>query len=206
MKKYLFIIITVLAVFYGCRSSKLITTNNIFVFKPVGLKTNSTLETVHIFLRIDTVQKESIKGIQFSIKLENNSDSAIAIKNPLDFTYIQLIDESGVNIVINQPSRYKIHSNGIEDFSYKAFNIDHVLIDSKSSNIMLSNEKVITIPSKGTYEIFLNILNVMKNKSSNQIGIIAKGKYSFSIMVNLVNGKEPTTLDVKAINIKYGQL
>lgn len=161
------------------------------------------------FLIIDTAQKQSQNGIHFSIKLVNDSTGNLVVNNPLDFLHISLWNDSKINIIPEQPSRYKIDRKDSFGFSYTAFNIEKVVINNSSSNINLNSEKYIHIPSKGEYEIYLSVRDALKTNGNEKPLItnekipIDKGNYQLLISLGIAMNKKLENLTLNLIPINY---
>jgi len=113
------------------------------------------------------VQKESEKGLQFSIKIQNDSTSDIIIKNPVDFIGISLSNSAGREAFIQQISRFVVHTTAPHKFG--SFVIERIMSKGKEvKSIDMANTDSITIPAKDAFEIFFNI-NKVNNANPNVV-------------------------------------
>jgi hypothetical protein len=147
----------------SAQSQKEITLNK-EVRNPSKIREINDLRAV---LKIDTVQKESEKGLQFSIKIQNDSTSDIIIKNPVDFIGISLSNSAGREAFIQQISRFVVHTTAPHKFG--SFVIERIMSKGKEvKSIDMANTDSITIPAKDAFEIFFNI-NKVNNANPNVV-------------------------------------
>ena len=176
------------------------------------ISTNKQLDSVKLYLVIDTVQKKSKNGLVFKLRFINNTHSDIKIYNPLDFSHLTLNDSSGTNIAISRVSKYKINTNGSnEPFAYEAFNVTDVFIKNVRKSVSLPNEKQIILPKNGKYEIGLSITDCVRKNKENGHKIINKidlGNYKIIYNITYINDeRQPgVTLQIDPTTIHYGNV
>lgn len=146
--------------------------------------------SIDVFLKMDSIQKNSAGSIKFMIKLVNKSNEDITIKNPLDFLQVMLIDGQGNNIAIPQLQRIKINTKG-EEPPYRSFAIESIVSSARSiSNDSLLKKEII-ISNNSDYKISLKIESVLAKQSAGlpsneKRSKIAKGEYSFGLTFSLI--------------------
>ena len=200
----LIIVLLPLQLLICCRHQKPVAT----AFKPlpVGTGENNAGNGVQVFFKADSAQKKSGKGLQFSVKLQNDSSTSVVIRNPLDFISPSLLNEAGKDILYPYVSRILINSKG--PYSPKSFDVDRIKVNDKSADIKLRQEKQITIAGNGSIEIYMSIKQVLKPGAEkpfteDQRIPIPAGTYQLLMAMAMLEGEAKSLLRIPPVYIRY---
>jgi hypothetical protein len=168
---------------------------------------NNIKNNLGLFLKLDSNQIKTEKGIRFSVRLKNKTGNSLQIKNILDFITVNLLNEKKEDICIKSISRIytdsKLYKN--EAFEFEAVNINGEFVNSTTDS--LTQKGFITIPSYGNYEIFLKITKIQKisspKKSSQEKVAINLGLYLFSCSFGIIINNELSTFSTLPKNVHY---
>lgn len=172
-------------------------------------KSDTSNEKVQVFLIIDSVQKSSEKGLEFSIKFNNATENIISIRNPVDHLFLTLINKSGKNVLFPYVSRVRNQSLSRGSVENNSFDIKAVMYNGKEENIKILEPEKLTISSKGNLEIFFSITKILKTNAKAPYTIeqamkIPKGLYKLTISTAIADGIENTILSLTSGWINYG--
>jgi hypothetical protein len=132
-------------------------------------------EKLQAHICIDTIQKQSDKGLQFSIRITNDSSADISISNPLEFMGPVLSNDTGLNMMTEEIGRSLMHLAYGRKYHYSSFNIAAVKVNGKKSTNDLNAARTIIIPAKGVYDIFVSITKARKSRASEDVVLFPKG-------------------------------
>jgi len=178
-------------------------------------KSDAFFDNIQVSLVIDTSQTKSISGIKAILKIKNQSKDSLNIYNVMDLLHISLFNDSNRNVAINNVSKIFIHSR--KEFQYNAFSIDKLLLNSQIVGKIIDNERFLTIPANGTYEIFFSIRKIVRSpiiKLQDPTNVIElpSGIYKLSVFMSIIpnpraanaQGSMTESLSVPTVTIKYG--
>ena len=180
-------------------------------FKLKYLKENDKLvknagkDRIGCYVKIDTVQLLSDAGLKFSIRLKNNLDDTINIRNPME-AFNPVLTNDSFNVIF---VRYEYFGEPKpRPLILKSVIVDYVAVNGEPTEINLIEAKNITIPPKGNCEIFLKIIKSRKNKSDDPYDFskaipLRNGKYYFSCMISVVENGGYNSFHIEPILINY---
>ncbi|NII29264.1 hypothetical protein HB364_29565 [Pseudoflavitalea sp. X16] len=207
MTNKLAVFITVPLLLYSllcCRAGKPIATP----FNRISTTTgdNRAGNSLQVLLKADTVQKRSEKGLQFSLRLQNDSASSVTIKNPMDLFSPSLLNEAGKDILYPYISRLLIHSRGPN--TNKSFVVNRLKINDRTGDEKLLQQPQVTIPGNGSIEIFISITHVLKPDAvkpytAEQTMPIPSGRYQLLSTLAMMEGEKSSLLRIPSVYIRY---
>jgi hypothetical protein len=162
---------------------------------------SAEIDPIQVVLNVDTSQKQTDKGIRFSIKIKNDSASNIVILNPLDVIRIDLINKAGNSIIIPYGSRFGTHTSGSHNRPI-SFTIEKIVSKDKELKLTdLADVDTINVPSKSSFNIYLNINRCLDlssdSKNQQKIVPIPIGKYRLLVILGIVSGKDKTSTQTR---------
>jgi hypothetical protein len=214
MKPRAGLIVLILFVSFGaCLNTKQSPSHTVNRFRSTDAfdsnKSDTSNEKVQVFLVIDSVQKSSEKGLEFSIKFNNTTENIVSIRNPVDHLFLTLMNESGKNLLLPYISRVRNQSLSKASLENNSFDIKVVMYNGKEENINILEPEKLTINSKENLEIFFSIGKILKTNAKapytiEQARKIPKGLYKLTISTAIADGIENTILSLTSGWIKYG--
>jgi hypothetical protein len=169
--------------------------------------TNNIKNNLSLFLKLDSIQNKTEKGISFSVRLKNQTKNNLQIRNILDFISVNLFDEKKEDICIKSISRIYTDSklNTNEAFEFEALSINGEFVNSNIDSLL--QKDFITIPSFGNYEIFLKISKIQKkylpNEDPTKKIAVNLGRYLFSCSFGIIINNELSTYSTLPKNVYY---
>lgn len=184
----------------------------ISLYSPLSKFKKSTINSSII---IDTIQKQSAKGIHLKLIIRNDSLNRIVIENPVFLAKMRLVNESGKNIMFQQQSNRNQDVHGDEYALYHTFFIDDVVLNNEKYPKDIWNAKQLTLLPHAEIAFSINIRKVWKGqdgrifppdrpeKETDAIPVPV-GRYKFTMLLGIkqVNGK-PVFVNSKNITVKY---
>lgn len=179
-------------------------------FETIANKRNNKVSTdeLQAFLKIDTVQRLSEKGLRFAIEVVNSSTADVSISNILDRLKIQLINESGSDVIVPHFPKELINAGPNNSVMHRSVKVEAVRIQGKEVDINVLKEALTTVPAQGTFEVSLQVTTVMDlaaMKSSNVLlsMTLSAGKYLFGAMILFSRDSKSETRSTDPITVSY---
>jgi hypothetical protein len=139
---------------------------------------------------IDTTQKQSEKGLRFSIRIANDSATDMTVRNPMDMFIPGLLNDSGHTVTLPYVPRNTIKSNAAKHI-VQAFNITGIKANGRIVQDDLAEKDEVIIPAKGVYEIFLSITKARKPGAKPEETMpVGKGLYHLIILLDISASQE----------------
>jgi hypothetical protein len=197
------IVILLLGCLVYCRVNKRVPTA--FTRTSMGIGTRAPAKSIQVFMNADTTQKISASGVQFSLKLQNDSSTEVVIVNPLDLLGISMFDTAWKEVQFPYRGRQHGHDRG---WTNKTFVVNRVTINGLAADVRLLQDYNITIPGNGKVEIFIEITKVLKPGEVRPYTVeqtipVPSGKYKVKLTVGLMEGKSSVILHMPLVNIYY---
>jgi hypothetical protein len=177
-----------------------------FTRTTMGIGTGTPAKNVRVIMNADTAQKRSDRGLQFSLKMENDSATAVEIVNPLDLLGVTMFDTAWKEVQFPYKGRQRGHDNG---WTNKTFVVNRVKINGRTADVdpFLKGYNV-TIPGNGKVEIFMGITNVLKPGAVRPFTVeqtipVPAGKYTVILTSGLMEGTSSVILHMPPVNIYY---
>jgi hypothetical protein len=193
------IVVAILVIITACHAEKQLR------LLPQEQRYENITEKLQARICIDTMQKQSEKGLQFSILIGNDSTGAITINNPMLLFTHSLLDSSGNSMLYKEIPRALIHRAAGNQHHFQTFNVTAIKVNGRSVSDDLANVRQVIVPAKGVYEIFMSITQSKKPKSKSVETIpLPKGHYVLSIALRLIVSDESrSALKFTDISIHY---
>jgi hypothetical protein len=188
----------------GCRVNKPVSTA--FTRSTIGIGTRTPAKSIRVFMDADTIQKKSAAGLQFSLKLQNDSAIAVEIVNPLDLLSVAMFDTAWKEVHFPYRGRQRGHDRG---WTNKTFVVGSVIINGRSIDVKPFIEGYnITIPANGKVEIFMKITHVLKPGAVEPLTVeqtipVPTGVYKVNLTSGLMEGHSSVILHMPLVNIHY---
>jgi hypothetical protein len=180
---------------------------------PTALTRNTSLRSgkdtpaknMRVIMNADTTQKSSAKGLQFSIKLQNDSATEVIVRNPLDQLQITILDPAWKEVQFPYRGRRLGHDGG---WTNNSFVVNRVTINGRSTDVKLLQDYYISIPGSGKVEIFIGITNVLKPGAVRPYTVeqtipVPTGIYKVMLTLGLLEGQSADVLNMPPVKINY---
>lgn len=177
-----------------------------FTRTTMGIGTGTPAKNVRVIMNADTAQKRSDKGLQFSLKLQNDSATAVEIVNPLDLLGISMFDTAWKEVQFPYRGRPRGHDRG---WTNKTFVVNRVKINGRATNVDTFRKVYnVTIPGNSKMEIFMGITNVLKPDAVRPFTVeqtipVPAGKYTLKLTSGLMEGSSSVILHMPPVKIDY---
>jgi hypothetical protein len=202
--KFATIVIPLLGCLVCCRVNKRVSTA--FTRTSIGIGTRAPAKNIQVFMNADTTQKISARGVQFSLKLQNDSSTDVVIVNPLDLLGISMFDTAWKEVQFPYRGRQRGHDGG---WTNKTFVVNRVKINGRATDTApFVKGYNITIPANGKVEIFMGITNVLKPDAVRPFTVeqtipLPTGKYTVKLTSGLMEGQSSVILHMPPVKIDY---
>jgi len=188
----------------SCKVNKPVPTA--FTRTTMGIGTGTPAKNVQVIMNADTAQKRSDKGLQFSLKLQNDSATAVEIVNPLDLLGVTMFDTAWKEVQFPYRGRQSGHDGGWKN---RTFVVNRVKINGRATDVEpFVKGYNITIPGNGRVEIFMGITNVLKRDAVRPFTVeqtipVPTGKYTVILTSGLMEGTSSVILHMPPLKIDY---
>ncbi|OQP68361.1 hypothetical protein A4R26_00695 [Niastella populi] len=172
----------------------------------MGIGTRNPAKSVNAIMNTDTTQKKSDKGLQFSLKLHNDADTAVVIVNPLDLLRISVFDAAWKEIQFPYRGRRQGHDR---EWTNNTFVVNHIKINGRATDVnTFIKDYYITLPGNSKVEIFMGITKVVKPGAVmpltvEQMITVPSGIYKVDLVCALMEGQSSVILHMPLVNIHY---
>jgi hypothetical protein len=157
---------------------------------PDKLEQKNITEKLQACICIDTTQKQAEKGVQFSIRITNDSSGAISIKNPMHIFVPNLLDDLHRRVMFPYMPRTIVDNKGGK-YTFKSFEITSIKVNGRKAQDDLTEKDDILIPGKASYEIFFSVTKTIKPGTKPlEIIPVPKGHYWLQIRAHLLVNQE----------------
>jgi hypothetical protein len=188
----------------GCKAYKPVPTA--FTRTSMGIGSRTPAKSVSVIMNADTTQKKSDRGLQFSLKLQNDADTAVVIVNPLDLLGISVFDAAWKEVQFPYRGRQRGHDRG---WTNKTFVVNRVKINGMATDVKpFVQDYNITLPGNSKVEIFMGIAKVLKPGAVMPLTVeqtipVPAGNYKMKLTSGIMEGNSSVILHMPLVNISY---
>ena len=159
---------------------------------------------LNVSMIIDTIQYSSKLGIQFQVKIENEDEKPVLLKNISESLIFGLFDETNKNIMYPQAHRALTHSDGTV-YAVEPFKIVGAKINGKNVAKRYMIMETVNVPARGSYEILIQIDSVLSKDAQKpyykkDLIRIMPGVYHFTGRVIIDDGKKGIVYRMNPLN------
>lgn len=167
---------------------------------------HTVAKSIQVFMHADTIQKRTANGLQFYVRWQNSSRKAVVLKNQPEPLIVDLYDTAWESV---QVPRYGWLPGINGKWINKSFVVTRVAINGQEADVkdFVQND-AITIPGKGTVEVFMAITNVLKPGAvvpytDEQTMPLPGGQYSLMLTAILTQEASVVIIRTPPVHICY---